>query len=253
MSNHNSLCRDGIFGNLQIKSRKVLDKDANLCVNEAKIRGNAVVRGELSLGGNLVVEGQVVGDVTGDLCGNVQTDSIAAKNTEIVVKDDVRLLGNITFAGPAPTDGQVLTWNAAAQQWQPQTPVSFVPTYALFEERLMANYTVMAADTIEEWLSITLSPGKYILALSGVTTGATSLMLCTGSAPFDNSDIFENMVIYSAAGTSTSVSYADVTTTTTFRACVRSATGGSLVVAFNAASALPDPDLWSKITAIQIG
>lgn len=46
-SNHSKLCRDGIFGSLQIKSRKVLDRDANLDVQGAKVRGDLVVKGDI--------------------------------------------------------------------------------------------------------------------------------------------------------------------------------------------------------------
>lgn len=53
MSNHNQLCRDGIFGNLQIKSKKVLDRNANLDVNNAKIRGDAKIKGALKVCGPL--------------------------------------------------------------------------------------------------------------------------------------------------------------------------------------------------------
>jgi hypothetical protein len=44
-SNHGQLCRDLIGGSLQIKNQSVLDKDANLCVNDAKVRGDLKVKG----------------------------------------------------------------------------------------------------------------------------------------------------------------------------------------------------------------
>lgn len=56
MSNHNQLCRDGIFGNLQIKSKKVLDKNANLDVKNAKIRGDAKVKGALTVCGPILFD-----------------------------------------------------------------------------------------------------------------------------------------------------------------------------------------------------
>ena len=43
MSNQGNLCRDGIFGNLQIKGKVALDRDRNLFVKDTKIRGNAQV------------------------------------------------------------------------------------------------------------------------------------------------------------------------------------------------------------------
>lgn len=57
--NHNRLCRDGIFGNLQIKSKKVLDKDANLDVNGAKFRGDAKMKGNVEVCGDLLVHGSI--------------------------------------------------------------------------------------------------------------------------------------------------------------------------------------------------
>lgn len=59
-SNHDRLCRDGIMGNLQIKSRKVLDKDANMDVEEAKIKGKAKVKQNLTVLGDVYVKGDIV-------------------------------------------------------------------------------------------------------------------------------------------------------------------------------------------------
>lgn len=47
MSQHNRLCRDGIFGNLQIKSKTVIDKNANLDVNNATFRGDVKIKGSI--------------------------------------------------------------------------------------------------------------------------------------------------------------------------------------------------------------
>jgi len=60
MSNHNKLCRDGIFGSIQIKSQKVLDKDANLVVQDAKVKGNAKVKECLTVFGDVYVKGDIV-------------------------------------------------------------------------------------------------------------------------------------------------------------------------------------------------
>lgn len=56
MSNHNKLCRDGHFGNLQIGARTIVDKEANLDVNAAKVRGDLLAKG------NVVVQGKLQAD-----------------------------------------------------------------------------------------------------------------------------------------------------------------------------------------------
>ena len=57
MSNHGELCRDGIFGNLQIKGKVVLDSERNLFVKDTKVRGNAQVNQDLVVCGDLNVKG----------------------------------------------------------------------------------------------------------------------------------------------------------------------------------------------------
>lgn len=56
-SGHGILCRDLIGGSLQIKSQRVLDKNANLCVNDAKMKGDLTVKGITCLKGDLTVTG----------------------------------------------------------------------------------------------------------------------------------------------------------------------------------------------------
>jgi choline dehydrogenase len=71
-SNHNRLCRDGIYGSLQIKSKRVLDKDSNLSVADAKVRGNAKVKEDLTVCGDLIVQGcvsQLGGEYDIIICG----------------------------------------------------------------------------------------------------------------------------------------------------------------------------------------
>ena len=60
MSNQGQLCRDGIFGNLQIKGKKVLDNNRNMCVENAKIKGNAIVRQDIVVMGNVFLSGEVI-------------------------------------------------------------------------------------------------------------------------------------------------------------------------------------------------
>jgi len=81
-SNHSRLCRDGIFGSLQIKSQKVLDKDTNLTVNDAKVRGNAKVKEDLTISGDLVVQGcisQLGQDYDVVIIGGGTAGAVAAK------------------------------------------------------------------------------------------------------------------------------------------------------------------------------
>jgi|JI10StandDraft_1071094.scaffolds.fasta_scaffold521929_2 hypothetical protein len=47
-SNFGRLCRDVIAGSLQIKSQMVIDKNANLIVNNGTVKGNLVVNGSIS-------------------------------------------------------------------------------------------------------------------------------------------------------------------------------------------------------------
>ena len=56
-SNLGKLGRDGIFGSLQIKSHIVLDHNANLDVAETKIKGNAKVKQNVIVLGNVFVKG----------------------------------------------------------------------------------------------------------------------------------------------------------------------------------------------------
>jgi hypothetical protein len=51
-SNHGKLCRDLVGGSLQIKSHEVLDSHRNLCVENAKIKGAAKVKGDLTVCGD---------------------------------------------------------------------------------------------------------------------------------------------------------------------------------------------------------
>lgn len=50
-SNHGFLCRDLIGGSVQIKSQKVIDKDANLVVNNAKVKNGLRVKGGITANG----------------------------------------------------------------------------------------------------------------------------------------------------------------------------------------------------------
>ena len=59
-SNHGNLCRDGIYGNLQIKGKRVLDGERNLEVKETKIRGNAQVNKDLCVLGDVIVKGDII-------------------------------------------------------------------------------------------------------------------------------------------------------------------------------------------------
>ena len=53
------LCRDGHFGNYIVKSKTVIDKEANLRVNNAKMKGDAKLKGDLCVEQNLVVHGRI--------------------------------------------------------------------------------------------------------------------------------------------------------------------------------------------------
>jgi len=65
MSNHLNLCRDGIFGNLQIKGKKIVDEGRNLNnIKKAKlsdltVRKNAEIYGNATVKGDLIVEGNI--------------------------------------------------------------------------------------------------------------------------------------------------------------------------------------------------
>lgn len=57
-SNHSRLCRDLVGGSLQIKSQTVLDQDANLRVNSARVASDMKVKGDLTVSGNLITQNQ---------------------------------------------------------------------------------------------------------------------------------------------------------------------------------------------------
>lgn len=56
MSNHLNKCRDGIFGNLQIKGKKIVDEKRNLSVRSVT-SGNGEFRKDLKVKGDLTVDG----------------------------------------------------------------------------------------------------------------------------------------------------------------------------------------------------
>lgn len=60
-SNQGKLCRDLIGGSLRIKDLVALDHDANLCVADAKVKGDLKVKGDTVLNGCLTTEDPVVG------------------------------------------------------------------------------------------------------------------------------------------------------------------------------------------------
>ena len=116
MSNNGYLCRDGIFGNLRIKNRLVLDSKANLNVRNTTIHGfanvqsslnvfeNATFHSNATISGNLNVSGEltVLQDITftsvkiledANICGNLTV----LQNTTL--KSDANVCGNLNVSG----------------------------------------------------------------------------------------------------------------------------------------------------------
>ena len=54
MSNFGNLNRDGIFGNLQIKGKMIVDKFRNLTVKNGKFNGDLKVKNKLTAGDTFI-------------------------------------------------------------------------------------------------------------------------------------------------------------------------------------------------------
>jgi hypothetical protein len=111
-NNHGRLCRDGIVGNLQIKSLTVLDQEANLCVRDAKMKGDMKVkgdaRGDTELCGDLKVQGdtELCGDLKvqdkTELCDDVSVTGCVSANQykvaqELIIDSDRNIVDNKHF------------------------------------------------------------------------------------------------------------------------------------------------------------
>lgn len=76
-------CRDGIFGNLNIKAKEVLDEQANLNVNNATFRGDAEMKKNVTVCGDLLVQGtitQIGEEYDVIICGAGAAGCIIAKD-----------------------------------------------------------------------------------------------------------------------------------------------------------------------------
>jgi hypothetical protein len=79
-TNHGRLCRDGQVGNLTIKSRTVIDKDANIDVCQA------VVRKDLKVKGNIIAQGPCVNALQYKIDGDVIIDN----NSNVIDNKDFK-------------------------------------------------------------------------------------------------------------------------------------------------------------------
>lgn len=114
-ANFGLLCKDVIAGTVTIKDKRILDKKANLRVEDAHIRGNATICGTLKLKGNIVgdniIEGNLVvcGDqeIKGDLSLLGDVNGNLTVNGDEVINGDLIVSGNISAANypPLPSPG----------------------------------------------------------------------------------------------------------------------------------------------------
>ena len=152
-----------------------------------------------------------------------------------------------------PTDGQLLQYDGGTATWKPYD----IP-YTQIEDVLAADYIIAATNVIENWASVTLTPGTYLISIACTCNGVSSILLCTGTpGAFTNGDIVGSNVIYNNGVAINSMGTAPQLVTpsvnTTYYACIRSATGGARVQAENPTSTLiNDPDNYSKISAIRL-
>ena len=110
MSNQGNLNRDGIFGNLQIKGKMVLDKFRNLRVNNGKFNGDLKVKNTLTAG-NTIIKGNL--EVTGSInnctnCNNFCKCDLHTYDNSCIIYVNVN----------APPSGDGLSWATAFQQLQ---------------------------------------------------------------------------------------------------------------------------------------
>ena len=111
----------------------------------------------------------------------INSGAISATDASTSAKGIVQLAGDISgtatsvtvskiqgnaVATTAPVDGQVLTWDNAASNWKPATPISVLSVGAL----QTGNYTALASDVVIQG-NIT-APGLTItLPTSGIPAG----------------------------------------------------------------------------------
>lgn len=137
-SNFGKPCRDGIFGNLQIKSRTVLDKDGNLCVTSIKNKGplktdyliekttghGVVVQSDLCVDSGYVVQTDCLDDKTDN--GILVKADLCVENTHLVQTDciDDKTGNGIRLKADACLDsGHVVKVNGTQVVTAQQPPV----------------------------------------------------------------------------------------------------------------------------------
>lgn len=85
-SNHGQLTRDLIGGSLQILGTTVVDKDLKLRVQDARVGGDAVFKGDVSIAGNVAQDGALTAEsltVSNSVAGGIEVFT----NTGAVMPD----------------------------------------------------------------------------------------------------------------------------------------------------------------------